>query len=79
MEKEIKDLYIKDQVNKINLAIYGPPILNDSPFLLDEVNEYNKEEFEKNMVMEIIKIKDYLRMEKWIIVHNHIQEKKLQQ
>ena len=47
MEKEIKDLYIKDQVNKINLAMYGPPILNDSPFLLDEVNEYNKEEFEK--------------------------------
>ena len=47
MEKEIKDLYIKDQVNKINLMIYGPPILNDSPFLLDEVNEYNKEEFRK--------------------------------
>jgi len=47
LEKEIKDLYIKDQVNKINLMIYGPPILNDSPFLLDEVNEYNKEEFEK--------------------------------
>ena len=64
MEKEIKDLYIKDQVNKINLAIYGPPILNDSPFLLDEVNEYNKGEFEKNMVMEIIKIKDYLKTKK---------------
>ena len=47
LEKEIKDLYIKDQVNKINLMIYGPPILNDSPFLLDEVNEYNKGEFEK--------------------------------
>ena len=47
MEKEIKDLYIQDQVNKINLMIYGPPILNDSPFLLDEVNEYNKEEFRK--------------------------------
>ena len=27
--------------------IYGPPILNDSPFLLDEVSEYNKEEFKK--------------------------------
>ena len=27
--------------------IYGLPILNDSPFLLDEVNEYNKEEFRK--------------------------------
>ena len=64
MEKEIKDLYIKDQVNKINLMIYGPPILNDSPFLLDEVNEYNKGEFGKNMVMEITKTKDYLRMEK---------------
>ena len=47
LEKEIKDLYIKDQVNKINLMIYGPPILNDSPFLLDEVNEYNREEFVK--------------------------------
>ena len=47
LEKEIKDLYIKDQVNKINLMIYGPPILNDSPFLLDEVNEYNREEFGK--------------------------------
>ena len=44
MEKEIKDLYIKDQVNKINLMIYGPPILNNSPFLLDE---YNKGEFGK--------------------------------
>jgi len=47
LEKEIKDLYIKDQVNKINLMIYGPPILNDSPFLLAEVNEYNKGEFGK--------------------------------
>ena len=47
LEKEIKDLYIKDQVNKINLMIYGPPILNDSPFLLNAVNEYNKEEFRK--------------------------------
>ena len=41
--------------------IYEPPILNDSPFLLDEVNEYNKGEFGKNMVMEIIKIKTYLK------------------
>ena len=47
LEKEIKDLYIQDQVNKINLMIYGPPILNDSPFLLEEVNEYNREEFGK--------------------------------
>ena len=27
--------------------IYGPPILNNSPFLLDAVNEYNKEEYRK--------------------------------
>ena len=27
--------------------IYGPPILNNSPFLLDEVKEYNKGEFGK--------------------------------
>ena len=27
--------------------IYGPPILNNSPFLLDEVNEYNKGEYRK--------------------------------
>ncbi len=47
LENEIKDLYIQDQVNKINLMIYGPPILNNSPFLLDEVNEYNKGEFGK--------------------------------
>ena len=47
MEKEIKDLYIKDQVNKINLAIYGPPIYSNSEFLLDAVNEYNKEEYRK--------------------------------
>ena len=47
LEKEIKDLYIKDQVNKINLMIYGPPILNDSPFLLDEMSGYNREEFGK--------------------------------
>ena len=47
LEKEIKDLYIQDQVNKINLMIYGPPILNNSPFLLDAVNEYNKEEYRK--------------------------------
>ena len=32
---------------KLKLAIEGPPILNDSPFLLDEVNEYNKGEFGK--------------------------------
>ena len=32
---------------RLRLAIEGPPILTDSPFLLDEVNEYNKEEFRK--------------------------------
>ena len=47
LEKEIELLYIQDQVNKINLMIYGPPILKNSPFLLDEVNEYNKGEFWK--------------------------------
>ena len=47
MEKEIKDLYIQDQVNKINLAMYGPAIFSNSEFLLDEVNEYNKGEFGK--------------------------------
>ena len=44
LEKEIKDLYIKDQVNKINLAIYGPPIYSNSEFLLDAVGKYNGEE-----------------------------------
>ena len=47
MEKEIELLYIQDQVNKINLMKYGPPILNDSPFLLEAVNGYNKEEYIK--------------------------------
>ena len=44
LEKEIKDLYIQDQVNKINLAIYGPPIYSNSEFLLDAVGKYNGEE-----------------------------------
>jgi len=39
LEKEIKDLYIQDQVNKINLAIYS-----NSEFLLDAVGKYNEEE-----------------------------------
>ena len=47
MEKEIKDLYTQDQVNKINLAIEGPPILEDSPFLVKAVEDYRKEEFRK--------------------------------
>ena len=47
LEKEIELLYIQDQVNKINLMKYGPPILNDSPFLLEAVNGYSKEEFRK--------------------------------
>ena len=44
LEKEIKDLYIKDQVNKINLAMYGPPIFSNSEFLIDAVGKYNGEE-----------------------------------
>ena len=44
LEKEIKDLYIQDQVNKINLAIYGPAIYSNSEFLLDAVGKYNGEE-----------------------------------
>ena len=44
MEKEIKDLYIKDQVNKINLAMYGSAIFSNSEFLLDAVGKYNGEE-----------------------------------
>ena len=47
LEKEIELLYIQDQVNKINLMKYGPPILNDSPFLLEAVNGYNKEGYIK--------------------------------
>ena len=47
MEKEIKDLYIKDQVNKINLMIYGPPILEDSSFLVKAVEDYRKDELRK--------------------------------
>ena len=47
LEKEIKYLYTQDQLNKINLAIYGPPIYSNSEFLLDAVNEYNKEEYRK--------------------------------
>ena len=47
LEKEIKDLYIQDQVNKINLAMYGPPIFTDSPFLLKAVEDYRKEELKK--------------------------------
>ena len=44
LEKEIKDLYIQDQVSKINLAMYGPPIFSNSEFLLDAVGKYNGEE-----------------------------------
>ncbi|WP_338941203.1 hemagglutinin repeat-containing protein [Fusobacterium nucleatum] len=47
LKKEIKDLYIQDQVNKINLMIYGPPILIDSPYLTKAVEDYRKEEFRK--------------------------------
>ena len=44
LEKEIKCLYTKDQLNKINLAIYGPAIYSNSEFLLDAVGKYNEEE-----------------------------------
>ena len=47
MENEIKDLYIQGQVNKINLMIYGPPILIDSPYLTKAVEDYRKEEYRK--------------------------------
>ena len=44
LEKEIKYLYTQDQLNKINLAMYGPPIYSNSEFLLDAVGKYNEEE-----------------------------------
>ena len=43
MDKIYKDIHDY----RLRLAIEGPPILNDSPFLLNAVNEYNKEEFRK--------------------------------
>jgi len=44
LEKEIKYLYTQDQLNKINLAMYGPLIYSNSEFLLDAVGKYNEEE-----------------------------------
>ncbi len=44
LEKEIKYLYTQDQLNKINLAMYGLPIYSNSEFLLDAVGKYNEKE-----------------------------------
>ena len=50
MEKyknEIISLYTKDQQNKVNLAMYGPPIFPNSPFLVKAVENYRKDELRK--------------------------------
>ncbi|WP_339055279.1 hypothetical protein [Fusobacterium animalis] len=47
LENKIELLYKEDQQNKINLAMYGPPIFTDSPFLLKAVEDYRKEELKK--------------------------------
>ena len=41
------------------------------------MEDYRKDELRKNYGYGNYQDKDYLRIEKWIIVHNHIQEKKL--
>ena len=46
-KNEIELLYKEDQQSKINLAMYGPPIFTDSPFLLKAVEDYRKEELKK--------------------------------
>ena len=46
-KNEIELLYKEDQQSKINLAMYGPPIFTDSPFLLKAVEDYKKEELRK--------------------------------
>ena len=46
-KNEIISLYTKDQQNKVNLAMYGPPIFTDSPFLLKAVKDYKKDELRK--------------------------------
>ncbi len=46
-KNEIELLYKEDQQSKINLAMYGPPIFTDSPFLLKAVEDYKKEELKK--------------------------------
>ena len=47
LENKIELLYKEDQQNKVNLAMYGPPIFTDSPFLLKAVEDYRKEELRK--------------------------------
>ena len=47
LENKIELLYKEDQQSKINLAMYGPPIFTDSPFLLKAVEDYKKEELRK--------------------------------
>ena len=46
-KNEIISLYTKDQQNKINLAMYGPPIFPNSPFLVKAVENYRKDELRK--------------------------------
>ena len=46
-KNEIISLYTKDQQNKVNLVMYGPPIFTDSPFLLKAVEDYKKDELRK--------------------------------
>ena len=46
-KNEIISLYTKDQQNKVNLAMYGPPIFPNSPFLVKAVENYRKDEFRK--------------------------------
>ena len=40
-------MYTKDQQNKVNLAMYGPPIFPNSPFLVKAVENYRKDELRK--------------------------------
>ena len=47
LENKIELLYKEDQQSKINLAMYGPPIFTDSPFLLKAVEDYKKDELRK--------------------------------
>ena len=46
-KNEIISLYTKDQQNKVNLAMYGPPIFPNSPFLVKAVEDYKKDELRK--------------------------------
>ena len=43
MDKIYKDIHDY----RLRLAMYGPPIFTDSPFLLKAVEDYRKEEFRK--------------------------------